>query len=104
VSAVPSWLLRHTVTVEEYLGETGTGPSYGPPVTVRCFITEARRKVLTAEGAEVLSERGFICGTGERVATGDRATIRGRASAVVAVAVYDSGGLPAPDNLDVSCA
>jgi hypothetical protein len=98
-----SWLFRHTVTVEELLGQTGAGRSYGPPVTVKCLITEARRNVVNAEGREVVSERGFICGPGENVNPGDRVTIRGRASTVITVSTYDGGGWPTPDNMEVAC-
>lgn len=100
---VPAWLLRHEVTVESYEGEGGAGPIYGPPRTIRCFITVGRREVLNGEGRIQLSERGFICGPDEGVKPGDRATIRGDASIVIAVGTYDGGGLPTPDNLDVAC-
>jgi len=99
-----SFLLVHTVTVEPYLGEKGSGPSYGPPVPVKCLITEARKLVRDAAGREVVSERGFICGPGQTIKPDDMATIRGRRTKVLAVGPYLFDPLPTPDNIEVSCA
>jgi hypothetical protein len=100
-----AFLLPHTVTVEPYLGQTGSGPAYGTGVPVRCLITEIRKLVRNADGKEVVSERGFLCGPGEPVHPDDRATIRGRPTIVLAVGVVETAGaMPTPDNMEVSCA
>lgn len=39
---IPDHLLRHTIVVEPYAGQSGTGPVYGLPRTVRCHLEPAR--------------------------------------------------------------
>jgi hypothetical protein len=99
-----AWIFLHTVTVEAFLGETSTGKKFGPPRPVSCLITVARKLVTNAEGREVVSERGFLCGPGEAIGEQDQVTIRGTVTHVVATSLVDSGGWPTPDNLEVSCA
>jgi hypothetical protein len=99
-----SFLMVHTVTVEPYEGEKGSGPKYGPGAPIKCLITEVRKLVRDSTGKEVVSERGFICEPGEAIKPDDMATIRGRRTKVLAVGLVDGGGLPTPDNIEVSCA
>ena len=48
---IPRWALTHRVIVEPYLGATGRGPAYGPPVRLRCHIEwNHRTKRSTAQG------------------------------------------------------
>lgn len=60
--SIPAGWLIHAITVEPYLGQTGGGaPSYGPPVTVPCFVEQKVRRIRasssdTSSGDEVLSE------------------------------------------------
>ena len=42
---LPGMWLRHTVTVEAYLGDSGYAPQYGDPVVVRSFLEEMTRLV-----------------------------------------------------------
>lgn len=39
---LPAHLLRHTLIVEPFLGQSGTGPVYGPPAPLRCHLESAR--------------------------------------------------------------
>lgn len=101
---VPSFLMRHTVTVLDYQGEGGVGPILGPPVEVKCWIDDKRRIVRNASGEQVVAESTFVAPPGTAVKAGDRVVINGRATEAIAVSVFDSRGLAAPDNVEVACA
>ena len=101
--AIPGFLLRHTVTLEPLLGEGPFGPTFGPPVPVRCFRDDARRLVRDASGAQVVSETTLYmrptaaCPVGSRVTLDD-----GRIATVATSARRDGGGWPTPDHLEVT--
>ena len=57
---VPAFALRQQVSVETYLGETGAGPSYAAPLTLRCRIEPKRAKVTNRHGAEVISNAVLV--------------------------------------------
>lgn len=103
MAVVPTFLLRHTATVEAYAGAGPHGDLYDPPATVRCFADETRRRVLNTTGAEVVSQLTLYCPPDTDVPTGSRVTVNGRASYVISVARRDGGGLPTPDHLEVAC-
>ncbi|WP_394434512.1 hypothetical protein [Streptomyces sp. SGAir0957] len=102
MSAVPGWLLRHRITVEPYLGDSSTGPLYGPPVSVRCFVDEQTRAVRTPGGEEVTSSSTAYAKPGTDVPPLSRVTLpSGRTTTVIAALPRDGGGLPTPDHVEI---
>lgn len=99
---IPGWLLRHQVVIEPYLGHTATGPSYGPGVTVRCFVEDARRKVRNEVGEEVISQSTMYCRLETIVPPKSRVTRNGREAFVITAKDRDGGGLPTPDHLELA--
>ncbi len=47
---LPAALLRHSMTIEPYLGSSATGPVYGPPRVHRCYVEAVRRSARKPEG------------------------------------------------------
>lgn len=102
MGALPAFLLRHTVSVEPYLGQGGAGPRYGSAVPVRCFVDEARRKVRNLLGEEVVSEATAYCPLGTTAPEKSRVTLPSeRVAYVIATKRRDGGGLATPDHLEV---
>jgi regulator of RNase E activity RraA len=107
MAAIPSFLLRHTVTIEPFANEGPFGPTYGPATTVRCFRDDKRRLVRAAKDSEVVSETTLYmrlsetCPAGSRV-TLDVGTSAERVTTVITAARRDGGGLPTPDHLEVT--
>lgn len=99
---IPGWLLRHQVTVEPYLGQAATGPSYGAPVLVPCFIEEKRRKVRNQLGEEVVSAATVYCRPDVDAPPKSRVNVRGREAFVVTDGLNDGGGLPTPDHRELA--
>lgn len=100
---IPGFLLRHRVIVEPYLGAGPFGPTYGPPVEVRCFLDESRRTVRGKDGTEVTSEATFYARLDTVCPDESRVTLpSGRVSAALKVSDRDGGGLPTPDHLEVA--
>lgn len=65
-----------TVTIEPLEGQTGSGePSFGSPVSVEVVIDQTRRRVLNAEGSEVISESTLVCAAGTACPDGSRVTL-----------------------------
>lgn len=104
VPTIPGFLLRHTVTVEPYVGQGAYGEVYGPAVTVRCFVDDRRRLVRNSEGDEVVSESRLMCRLTEDIPPESRVTLNGRVTTVLATSRMDGGGLPTPDHLEVALA
>lgn len=104
----PSTLLRHTVTIQPYQGTGGTGPVYGPPVTVRGFVDRGARLVRRADGSEVTLTATVILPVealdGLRVAS--RASFSdGSTGTVQTVLRRDTGGLAdGLDHWEIGCA
>lgn len=99
---LPAFLLRHTVTVEAYQGDSAYGPRYAAPVTVRCFVEEQTRAVRNHEGEEVISSSTFYAPLATVCPAESRVTLpTGRVTTVIAALRRDGGGLPTPDHLEV---
>lgn len=95
--------MRHTVTVEPYEGPGPFGPTYGPAVTVRCFLDESRRMVRGKDGTEVISEATFYAFPDAVCPEGSRVTLPSmRVATALKVGDLDGGGLPTPDHLEVA--
>lgn len=102
---IPGYLLRHTVTVEPYAGDSAYGPVYGPPAVVRCFLDERTRTVRRADGEEVTSSSTFYARLDTDCPAESRVTLpTGRVTTVIAALRRDGGGLPTPDHLEVQLA
>jgi hypothetical protein len=102
VGALPTYLLTHTMLVEPYLGASGTGPAYGRPVEVRCFVEPVRS---TARGGETRTSVGgstVYAPLDTPITPEARVTIEGKRVEVVSVVRHDGGGLPTPDHLEIT--
>ncbi|MFF7452099.1 MULTISPECIES: hypothetical protein [unclassified Streptomyces] len=99
---IPGYLLRHLVTVEPLLGNSATGPRYGPPVQVRCFVEEKTRMVRNPAGEEVTSSSTLYARPDTVCPAKSRVTLpSGRKTTVIEAVRQDGGGLPTPDHLEV---
>ncbi|GGJ82052.1 hypothetical protein GCM10011583_12000 [Streptomyces camponoticapitis] len=102
MAAIPRRFLRHRIIVEPYLGTTGTGDSYGPPVEMRCFLDQKTRNVRTPAGDTVVSSSTAYASPGTSAPPLSRVTLPGgRQTKVIQDAPRDSGGLGAPDHVEI---
>lgn len=100
---IPGVLLQHEVTIEAYLGDTSTGPSYGPPVAARAFVEEKARTVRDARGEEVVASTTVYLLPSQDCPPESRVTTpSGRIASVITSARRDGGGLPTPDHREVT--
>ena len=80
-------LLRDTIALETYSGESGIGPVYAAAVSVQCNVDATRKMVRDQAGDQVVSEATLYVHPAD--ASGftpeSRVTIAGRASAVLGV-------------------
>ncbi len=102
MAGIPAWLLRHTITLERYLGVNAHGEVYGDPAEVPAFVDDSRRLVRDTEGREVTSSATVYAPLNTQAAAGDRVTHNGRTSTVLTVAYRDGAGLPTPDHCEIS--
>ena len=99
---IPSSLLTHTVWVEPFLGNSATGPRYGPASEVRCFVEEKTRLVRDPGGEEVTSSSTFYARPTAVCPAKSRVTLpSGRKTTVIEALRQEGGGLPTPDHLEV---
>jgi hypothetical protein len=94
----------HTLTVETYLGEGGTGTLYAAPVDVPCLIDGGVKVVRTATGEQLVTNAPVYAPLehAATLAAESRVTIRGATARVLAVTVYESGDLDLPDHVQVA--
>lgn len=98
----PRFLWQHKVTVEEYEGSGAYGDVYGPPVEVRCLLSEQTRLVKAADGSDTVSGASYIADLEHRPPLGSRVTLPdGRETTVISVDRPDGGTLPVPSNTQV---
>lgn len=100
---IPSFLLRHRITIEPYAGVWGV---YGPPVPgVRCAIAEKLSGGRTQAGTgryvtvTIVTQLSVHCPEGSLITLPD-----GRKGFAQAVAKHTSGGLPTPDHTEIGLA
>lgn len=102
MSRIPGWLLRHRITIEPYLGDSSTGPVYGPPQQVRAFVDEQTRTVRSPGGEEVTSSSTAYTAPRTEAPPLSRVTLpSGRRTTVIAALPRDGGGLPTPDHVEI---
>lgn len=103
MGVIPGFLLRHRVTIEPYLGDSGYGPRYGPPAVVRAFVTEKIRTVRDERGEEVVASTTLYMLPGQECPPESRVTApSGRTASVITSDLHDGGGLPTPDHREVT--
>ncbi|MEV6569926.1 hypothetical protein [Streptomyces sp. NPDC051577] len=103
MGVIPGWLLRHTVTIEPYLGDSAYGPRYGPPVAARAFVEERIRTVRNPRGEEVVASTTVYLFPSQACPPESRLTTHtGRTASVITSALHDGGGLPTPDHREVT--
>lgn len=99
---LPDDLLRHEVTIEDYLGDAAYGPTYAAPVAVRGFLDAKTALVRASDGRQVVSGATFFCPLDTACSTESRVTLPdGRTPRVIVVLRRDGGGLPTPDHLEI---
>lgn len=102
MSRIPAFLLRHSVTVEPYQGNTANGPSFGPGVAVACFLEEGNKLTRDKDGHEVTSTAQLYARLDTVAPPQSRVTLPdGRVSTVIQAMRRDGGGMPTPDHLEV---
>lgn len=102
MSQIPSFLLRHQVSVEPFVGNTSSGPKYDAATPVRCFVLEKTRMVRSPNGEEVTSSTTLYARLDVVCPAKSRVTLpSGRTSTVIAAVRQDAAGLPTPDHLEV---
>lgn len=102
MTAIPGWLLRHTVTVEPYTGDGAYGPVYGAAVEVRGMVDEQTRMVRSPGGEQVVSSSTVYVRLDTTAPPGSRVTLpSGRRTTVINALRRDGSGLPTPDHLEL---
>lgn len=83
--ALPDHLLRHTITVQPYLGAGPAGGVYGAPFTRRAYVQDKRQLVRNTAGDEVISETTVYTNPGpEEIPPKSKVTVpSGRTSLVI---------------------
>lgn len=103
MAGIPRRFLVHTVTVENYLGDTSKGPRYAAPRTVRCLVDEQTRGVRTPAGEQVTSTSTVYAGPEEKtVPAFSRVTLpSGRTTKVIQTKNRDAAGLGTPNHTEI---
>lgn len=107
MGTIPSFLLVHRVDVRTYRGTTGKGERvFDDAVTgVRCFVDDEVRKVRSSStGQEVVSQSTVYVRPDayDLFPPGSEVTLpRGRVAEVITRGDRTSGGLPAPDHVEI---
>jgi len=104
VSTIPGSLLRYTVTIEVYSGESAYGPQYAAPVAARAYVEETSRTVRAKDGEEVTSTatKMWLFPTQECPPESRVTLPSGRVASVITSTLYSGGGLPTPDHREVT--
>lgn len=100
---LPRHWLRHTITVEPYLGEGGTGPLYGPPVTVRCHLERMRESARRGDDRAPRESTRCIAGIEHAplLTLDARITDAGRRVQVLSRTEHTAPGLPVPEHVEL---
>ncbi|WP_267244351.1 hypothetical protein [Streptomyces sp. PR69] len=99
---IPARYLQHRIAIEPYLGSSSTGPLYGAPADVRCFLDEQTRTVRSPGGDEVTSTSTAYCLPGTTAPPLSRVTLPGgRTTKVIQTNDRYGGGLGTPDHVEI---
>jgi hypothetical protein len=101
---LPRHLLRHTLVVEPYRGNSGNGPTYGSPVTVRCHLVAKQTTRRQREGRAIDDASTVWCQLDAAgVLTPEaRVTYAGRLVEVVSVTRHELPGGATPNHLELT--
>lgn len=86
---MPTALLRQTLAVEPYSGESAAGPVYEAPATYPARVERTRRLVRVTEDTVATAEATAYLRTTADVAVGDRVTVDGQSYSVLDVEVLE---------------
>ncbi len=94
----------HTVSVEPRTGTGANGATFGPSVTVPCFIDDTTKLVRAASGEEVVSGATVMANKSWAASfpPNSRVTVNGRVTYVLSRNIHDSGPLGLPDHVEVA--
>lgn len=108
MGSIPVGLLVHTITIEPYAGQDGSGTDlYGAAVVVACFVDAKIRRVRSpatsnSTGDEVISEATAYAALATDAPPNSRVTLPdGKVSRVIAALRRDGGSLPVPSHLEI---
>ncbi|MFJ4009465.1 hypothetical protein [Streptomyces sp. NPDC090026] len=102
MGTIPRRYLVHQITIEPYLGQSSTGPLYGPPATVQCLLDEQTRTVRSPGSDEVTSTSTAYCSPGTTAPPLSRSTLPdGRATRVIQTKDRNAPGLGTPDHVEI---
>jgi hypothetical protein len=102
---LPSFLLRHSVTVKTRTGSGAYGDVFANPVAVLGLMDDKRTLVRDINtGQQVVSSSTFYARVDQAAVftPGSLVSYNGRETTVITVNVNDGGGLPTPDHVAVS--
>lgn len=102
MSVVPGWLLTQTLTYRPPDGRNATGPVYGTPVTVRCYLEPKRQKVRGPNGAELVSQYAAICLPDVVIPPGSLVEAGGVTGEAITVDQVTAPGLPVPQHVEIA--
>jgi hypothetical protein len=104
LTALPAWLLRHTITVEPYLGTGAYGTVYGEPAAAAALVAETVKHIRDATGAITVSTAQIYAGPELDCPVGSRVILPdGRITRALTVASHTAPGLPVPESTEVYC-
>ena len=102
MASIPRRFLIHTISVEDYLGNTSKGARYAPARPVRCLLDEQTRVVRSPGGEQVTSTSTAYAGPEEQKAPPlSRVTLpSGRVTKVIQTKARDGGSLGTPNHTE----
>ncbi|MCX5362879.1 hypothetical protein OG864_29715 [Streptomyces sp. NBC_00124] len=104
MTALPAWLLRHTITVEPYRGTGAYGEVFGDPAAAAALVAETVKHIRDATGAITVSTAQVYAGPTLDCPVGSRVMLPdGRITRALTVAHHTAPGLPVPQSTEVYC-
>jgi hypothetical protein len=100
--AVIGRMFGHACTIRPFVGEGAKGAQYGPPVTEKCRLNEARRFAPTAGASEVLAETVIYMRAAANCPARSKVTVNSREWTVIRSIPRNGGSLPTPAHLEVT--
>jgi hypothetical protein len=103
MASIPRRFLIHTITVEDYLGDTSKGPRYAAPREVRCLVDEQTTTTRSPAGEQTRSTSTAYAGPEEQpVPPLSRVTLpSGRVTRVILTKRRDGRGLGTPNHTEI---
>ncbi|MEV0586323.1 hypothetical protein [Nonomuraea sp. NPDC050310] len=96
--------MRHTITVQPYIGSGPGGRVFGAPVTYRAYVQDKRQLVRNAAGQEVVSEAtAYVGDPAANIPADSKVTVPAGRTALVITANRREGALHAlRDHLEIT--